>query len=77
MRYYVVYKESLEELIKEVNRLMGEGWRPQGGIDVPAVTFGEGLIQRVAERFAQAMVRDTEEPPARSSSTSVPARAAG
>ena len=60
MRYYVVYRESLEELVQEVNRLMGEGWRPQGGIDVAAVTFGAGLFQRAAERFAQAMVRETE-----------------
>ena len=27
MRYYVVYRDSLEELVKEVNRLIGEGWR--------------------------------------------------
>jgi tRNA A37 threonylcarbamoyltransferase TsaD len=60
MRYYVVYRESLEELIKEVNRLMSEGWRPQGGIDVVAVTFNPGLFQSVSERFAQAMVSETE-----------------
>lgn len=60
MRYYVVYRESLEELIKEVNRLIGEGWRPQGGIDIVAVTFNPGLFQKTSESFAQAMVREPE-----------------
>lgn len=59
MQYYVVYRESLEELINEVNRLIGEGWRPQGGVDVAAVASGEGFFQHAPRGFAQAMIRET------------------
>lgn len=32
MQYTVVEKRNIENLITEVNRLIGEGWIPQGGI---------------------------------------------
>ena len=58
MQYYVVYRELVEELIKEVNRLIGEGWRPQGGVGVGVVSLEEGLLDRASHVFAQAMTRE-------------------
>lgn len=31
MKYQVVIKNSIDELEVEVNELLSEGWRPQGG----------------------------------------------
>jgi hypothetical protein len=60
MQYYVVYRESLEELIKEVNRLIGEGWRPQGGVGVGAASLGGGFLERAIYVFAQTVIRETK-----------------
>lgn len=32
MEYNVIYKESLNELVKEVNIKIKDGWKPIGGI---------------------------------------------
>ncbi|PYS08177.1 MAG: hypothetical protein DMG17_29420 [Acidobacteria bacterium] len=49
--YAVVYSPDLKHLVKEVQKLITEGWKPQGGI----ASTDTGLYQ--------AMVRFQNEPP--------------
>ena len=60
MQYHVVYRGSVEELIKEVSRLIGEGWMPQGGVSVGGAGYGAGLLAQATFVFAQALVRETK-----------------
>ena len=65
MKYQVVIKNSKEELEVEVNKLLSQGWRPQGGISMMVVPNFEQRPERIsviletsAFRFAQALVKD-------------------
>lgn len=65
MKYQVVIKDSMDELEVEVNELLSEGWRPQGGISMlvaPSFALRRERIPVMLEissfRFAQALVKD-------------------
>lgn len=65
MKYQVVIKNSKEELEVEVNNLLSQGWRPQGGISMMVVPNFEQRPERIVVilktsvfRFAQALVKD-------------------
>lgn len=50
MKYTVVKTKKLEELIEQVNLLIQEGWKPQGGICESA---SQGAVD-----FYQAMIKN-------------------
>ena len=52
MEYCIVNHDAVVKFTAEVNRLMEEGWRPQGGV---AVIWDEAYTY-----YYHAMVRDTE-----------------
>ena len=65
MKYQVVIENSMDKLEAEVNKLLSEGWRPQGGISmVVAPNFEQRygrisvILQTSTFRFAQALVKD-------------------
>ncbi|WP_455936829.1 hypothetical protein [Gemella morbillorum] len=65
MKYQVVIKNSIDELEVEVNELLSEGWRPQGGISMMvAPSFVKRperitvMLETSSFRFAQALVKD-------------------
>ena len=65
MKYQVVIKNSMDKLEAEVNKLLSEGWRPQGGISMMVVPNFQQHPERIsviwetsAFRFAQALVKD-------------------
>lgn len=65
MKYQVVIKNSKEELEVEVNNLLSQGWRPQGGISMMVVPNFAKRPERIsviwetsAFHFAQALVKD-------------------
>lgn len=55
--YTVVYGVTFEGLIEAVNEHIADGWRPQGGFSVTAVTL-DGQFETRLDRYFQAMVRD-------------------
>lgn len=57
IEYKVIAQSSLERLIELVNKNIGKGWQPQGGI---SMTRNLELVDQ--EGFAQAMVRYEQEP---------------
>jgi hypothetical protein len=50
MEYTTVQASSNNDLIKKVNELIKQGWKPQGGI---GITYG-------STPFYQAMIRETK-----------------
>lgn len=65
MKYQVVIENSMDKLEAEVNKLLSEGWRPQGGISMMvAPNFEQSygrisvILQTSSFRFAQALVKD-------------------
>ncbi len=69
MQYQVVIKSSPSELETAVNKLLEEGWRPQGGVcllDKPYrfehhnydLNNGYLYVERRHLEFAQALVKD-------------------
>lgn len=65
MKYQVVIKDSMDKLEVEVNKLLSEGWRPQGGISMMVAPNFEQRYERIsvilqtsAFHFAQALVKD-------------------
>jgi hypothetical protein len=52
MEYCIVKEDTIVKFTDEVNRLLKEGWRPQGGV---AVIWDEAYTY-----YYQAMVRDIE-----------------
>jgi hypothetical protein len=59
LEYHVVCAATTEWLVIEVTRLIGEGWRPQGGIASSANTYTNRDWGGVITDFSvhQAMVR--------------------
>jgi hypothetical protein len=53
MEYTVAAEIEIDDLIAHVNRLAGEGWKPQGGVAM--------LVMGPNQHYAQAMVRETAE----------------
>ena len=51
MEYDVIYASSVEGLIKKVNQVIAEGWKPQGGVIVSTQNDTEFY-------FYQAVVRN-------------------
>jgi hypothetical protein len=60
VQYDLVFSDSRKELVKEVNRLIAEGWAPQGGVAITVVVAGEGLMRREAFIYAQAMIKPSQ-----------------
>lgn len=65
MKYQVVIENSMDKLKAEVNKLLSEGWRPQGGISMMVAPNFEQrygrisvILQTSSFRFAQALVKD-------------------
>ncbi len=65
MKYQVVIENSMDKLEAEVNKLLSEGWRPQGGISMMVEPNFEQrygrisvILQTSSFRFAQALVKD-------------------
>ncbi|MEI3435950.1 MAG: hypothetical protein V8S10_06510 [Clostridia bacterium] len=65
MKYQVVIENSMDKLEAEVNKLLSEGWRPQGGISMMVAPNFEQrygrisvILQTSSFRFAQALVKD-------------------
>ena len=65
MKYQVVIENSMDKLEAEVNILLSEGWRPQGGISMMVAPNFEQrygrisvILQTSSFRFAQALVKD-------------------
>ena len=65
MKYQVVIENSRDKLEAEVNKLLSEGWRPQGGISMMVAPNFEQrygrisvILQTSSFRFAQALVKD-------------------
>jgi len=60
--YRVVTEVALEDLEAQVNRLLGEGWQPLGGVATfmlgPSQHFAQALLTFVPEQPT-----DQEEPP--------------
>jgi hypothetical protein len=54
MEYRVISESSMNDLVKEVNNAIKEGWKPQGGI---SVTKGHAPLLGQAFAWAQATVR--------------------
>lgn len=52
MEYCIVKENAVGQFTDEVNRLIKEGWRPQGGITV--------LWSEAYTYYYQAMIRNTE-----------------
>jgi len=53
MEYTVAAEIEIDYLVAHVMRLVGEGWRPQGGVTM--------LVMGPNQHFAQAMVREAGE----------------
>ena len=47
MEYTVVFTKGYDDLIREVNQLISQGWKPQGGVAMDLGNFN----------FCQAMIR--------------------
>lgn len=65
MKYQVVIENSMDKLEAEVNKLLSEGWRPQGGISMMVAPNFEQrygrisvILQTSSFSFAQALVKD-------------------
>lgn len=62
MPYRVVIEVAIEDLEKQVNRLLGEGWQPLGGVATfmlgPSQHFAQALLTFVPEQ-----PNGQEEPP--------------
>ena len=65
VQYQVVIENSMDKLEAEVNKLLSEGWRPQGGISMMVAPNFEQrygrisvILQTSSFRFAQALVKD-------------------
>ena len=52
MEYCIVKEDTIVKFTDEVNRLLKEGWRPQGGMSV--------IWDEAYTYYYQAMVRDIE-----------------
>lgn len=53
VEYKVVAEHNIDSLIEKVNKLIQEGWKPQGGIAARVVGLPVSLFQ--------AMIREEEE----------------
>ena len=51
MEYILAEEVEIIDLVAHVNRLISEGWRPQGGVAT--------LVMGPNQHYAQAMVRET------------------
>lgn len=68
MKYCLVSYGSEERLVEEVEALMAQGWKPQGGVSVGAYTYttqyrepgwgGSETQQRTGVIYAQAMIHE-------------------
>lgn len=56
MEYKVVRASDEYELEREVERLISEGWTPQGGLAIGMMYRGPMLTDRTV--YAQAMIRE-------------------
>jgi hypothetical protein len=52
MKYRILEKSSAYKLQIEVNELIAQGWRPQGGVTIDS--------QGMSESFLQAMVKEEQ-----------------
>ena len=57
MKYEVVSKKSISYLVLEVNKLIREGWEPQGGICVETFTYADGIGIGSEKCYHQAMIK--------------------
>jgi len=60
VKYEIATGESSDELVATVNEMIGEGWRPQGGVSATRYEW-ENDRKGYSESswvWAQAMVRD-------------------
>lgn len=51
MEYHICDFRRISDLIEEVNRLIGLGWRPQGGVSIALDSYSG------TKHYAQAMVK--------------------
>ena len=67
MQYKCIVKETVEDLIKTVNQLIEEGWKPQGGVSIsecflPSAYNSSYSYQDISSSdcvcYAQAMVKE-------------------
>jgi len=52
MKYSVVMKQDLPVLIAAVNKMIGQGWKPQGGIGL------EKFTENYPIKYLQAMIKE-------------------
>lgn len=57
MKYTVVTAFGAENLIKDVNKLIGEGWQPIGGVSTARINETVGTVTTSGYAFAQAMIK--------------------
>jgi hypothetical protein len=64
MEYYYASDSNLQYLLREVNRMMKEGWRPMGGIvidygfeNIGLLGGGHGGLSMNHKHYIQAMAR--------------------
>ncbi len=53
--YIIVHADAANPLSEKVNKMIGEGWKPQGGVTVTQIDFGPGVGLGIV--WAQAMIR--------------------
>jgi hypothetical protein len=49
MKYRILEKRSAYKLEIEVNELIAQGWRPQGGVAVDSMGMGESFLQAMVK----------------------------
>ena len=62
MKYAIIKRHSLEDLVKHVNALIDDGWTPQGGVSRDSDRDGSA-------HYCQAVVRTGDEPPIQAETT--------
>jgi hypothetical protein len=53
MRYYVINEEYIMEFMESAQKMINNGWKPQGGVSVSVVGF--------ATYYAQAFIKEVRE----------------